>query len=402
MLRAVARHNINLDREERRRILACLLFPPEDGEAALRRFEDAFAAYHGRRFAIGAPSGRLALYAILNALKLPPGAEVAVPAYSFHTLPAVVRQCGLRPVFVPCDTETYAPDPERLPAFLSERTAAVIVEHPFGQAAPADDIERLARKIGAHLIEDPSQSIGADLHGRKAGAFGRAACVSLVHGKNLTAFGGGAVLTDDEDLYAELLRLRLAGPRMPRETVKKALLGGLANWAATSPAGYRLGPFWPFYLWSALDREALDARFEEAPRDVDPSGFGPLSGCQALLAALQLDRLDERNRRRRQNAERIREGLSDTGLRFQREIPGSTGTWNALAVRVQNPPAFQRALMLRGVDTRADYMTVFAFHEEWEKAGRVVYLPSHPGMTDADVRHVIRSVRRVLERGIGV
>jgi dTDP-4-amino-4,6-dideoxygalactose transaminase len=397
MFRLVPRHNINLGRNE---MLALLLHVLGDGDNSAdeaRRFEDAFAAYHGRHYAIALTSGRAALYAILSALNIPDGSEILVPAYSFYTIPEVVRAAGFVPVFVPCDPGHYAMNPDKIKSRMTTKTRALIVEHPFGQPAPMTEIGKIAKRHGLHLIEDPSQSIGAELNGRKVGAFGDAACFSFVHGKNLMTFGGGMLLTDDNDLYVRVINQVADVQPVPLGRVKKTVAGGLVQWLLSTKPGFALGPFVPFYLLNVLDRKRLDGLFVEVPQPYLPESLKPLSNVQSALGRLQLDQLDMRNAARRRNAEIILSGLSDLPRIVLPElVEGATGTFNALAVRVSDGLVFQRVLMLSGVDTRADYMTCFDDCENWERLGDVVYLPCHPGMSERDALYVVAIVRKAL------
>lgn len=397
MFRIVTRHNINLDLKE---ILAIFSHLPESRAVsgdAIRRFEDAFAAYHKRRFSVALYSGRAALFCILKALPIEPGAEVVVPAYSFFTIPDVVRAAGFEPVFAPVDPETYALDPERMEPVISKKCKAVIVEHPFGQPAPMKEIVSISDRYGLAVVEDPSQSIGAGLYGTKAGGFGLAAAFSLVHGKNLMTFGGGMVLTDDEELYRSILGTAIACPEPEPEKVRRTALQGLANWFLTTKPGFAAGPFLPFYALNLLDRSRLDSLFKEEVIPFDPSRLEQFSNLQAALGLRQLARLDERNARRRTNAQTLMDGIAGLpGLGLPKVVPGGVGTWNALPLRVPRASEIQRKLLLYGVDSRADYMSLFAFEEEWRKSGEVFYIPNHPGMSESDIRHVIRTLRRVL------
>ena len=396
MFHVVARHNINLDAAEVAEILGQLFAGDAIGEDAVASFEDDFAAYHLAEHTVAFNAGRHALYALLSCPGWLKGREIVLPAYSFHSIPEVVKACGFTPVFAPCDPLSYALDPGRLEEFVTECTAAILVEHPFGQSAEMDPICAIAQKQGVALIEDPSQSIGAKYRGKAVGMLGDAACFSLVHGKNLMTFGGGVVLTDRENLYRHALNLVLSSTPPTGRQVRRLASSGLRNWLMTTALGYRVGPFVPFYLLNAFDPRRLDALFEEAPRLYDPHSLQPLSRLQAALGRKQLERLDRRNRRRREIAERYLHDLADLdALRLPKEVEGSEGTWNSFPLRVPDARTLRRRLMARGIDSRADYMTAFAFADEWKSYGEVFYLPNHPGMSDAQVEYVCRTLRKI-------
>jgi dTDP-4-amino-4,6-dideoxygalactose transaminase len=395
----VVRHGIDLSPAEIAGVISDMASDrvaegPEQGA-----FEDDFARYHDRRFAVSFSSGRSALYAFIGSLGLPEKSEIIIPAYTFFTIPEVVKACGHTPVFAPCHPLNYALDPGKLETFITPRTAAVIVIHPFGQPAPMGELVAVASRRGLPVIEDPSQSIGARFKGRVAGCFGAGACFSLVHGKNMTAFGGGMLLTDDERIYSCALSMQTAAARPRPSTVRSAALGGLLQWFFTTRHGYLLGPFMPFYALSALDRGRLDRMFEEQREIFSPGSMSPLSNLQSALGRRQLARLDGLNAIRRRNAGLLLEGLKGVGrLRLPETVDGAEGTWNSFPVRVPRAVEFQRAMMLHGIDTRRDYMDICDFREEWASYGEVVYLPNHPGVAEEDVGRIVDRVREFMER----
>lgn len=402
-MKPIPRHNINLDEKELTTVLTEVLGGSADAGEMLA-FEREVAEFHGVGHAIAVSSGRAAQGAIMAAMDLPGGASVAVPAYSFQTVPAVVTALGCTPQFAPCNTRNFAIDPDRIEKYVDSRTAAMIVIHPFGQPAPVDRLAAFCEARKIPLIEDASQSIGALLHGRRVGTFGTAACMSLVHGKNLMTFGGGLVLTDDADLARKIRKIVTAAAPEPESDVRKTALTGLANWALTTRPGFAAALLAPFWALNLVNRGRLDGIFVEADAPFDPASIRPMSPFQARLGRLQLKNLDVRNTVRRHNAERLIAGLKAAGIPagaaiLPETIPDSVCTWNAVPIRVQDPTAVQRALLMKGIDSRQDYMTVYGFRDEWERDGRLFYLPNHPGMNDGDVDHVVSTTAAILGRG---
>ncbi|MBT8339609.1 MAG: L-glutamine--2-deoxy-scyllo-inosose aminotransferase KanB, partial [Desulfatitalea sp.] len=104
------------------------------------------------------------------------------------------------PVFADID-ETLCLDPAAVEARLSPRTAAVIAVHMCGSMARIDELKTLCDARGITLIEDACQSVGATFRGKALGTFGRAGCFSFDPVKTITCGEGGAVITDDDDLY---------------------------------------------------------------------------------------------------------------------------------------------------------------------------------------------------------
>jgi dTDP-4-amino-4,6-dideoxygalactose transaminase len=176
-------------------------------------FERAIALYCECPFAIGVSSGTDALLVSLMAIRVGPGDEVVVPAYSFFATAGVVSRLGARPIFVDIDEETCNLDAALLEGGLSSDTKAVIPVHLYGQSAELGPILELAARRSVAVIEDAAQAIGARYrNGRRLGTLGVIGTFSFYPSKNLGALGdAGLVVTSDERLADSLKRLRTHG-----------------------------------------------------------------------------------------------------------------------------------------------------------------------------------------------
>ena len=171
------------------------------GGEAVAGFERAFADYSQATHCIGVGNGTDAIEIILQALALPAGSEVIVPANSFVGTSEPVTRCGHRVIFADVDPLTYALDVGDVQRRITPRTAAIIAVHLYGHPAPMDDILGLARSRRIEVIEDCAQAHGAVYKGRRVGSLGHAAAWSFYPGKNLGAYGdAGAITTDDAAL----------------------------------------------------------------------------------------------------------------------------------------------------------------------------------------------------------
>jgi dTDP-4-amino-4,6-dideoxygalactose transaminase len=176
------------------------------------RFENEFASFVGSRFCVGVASGTDALHLALRAVGIKQGDEVITATNTFYATTAAIELAGARPVLVDCDPDTYLIDVAAIERAVTPRTKAVIPVHLYGQVAPMDAVRAIAKKYDLIIIEDACQAHGASYKGQGAGTFGTAAAFSFYPGKNLGAFGdGGAVTTDDEDVYNSLTALRNYG-----------------------------------------------------------------------------------------------------------------------------------------------------------------------------------------------
>jgi dTDP-4-amino-4,6-dideoxygalactose transaminase len=172
-------------------------------------FEEAFAAAHGARFCATCNSGTAALHLMLWGLGIGPGDEVLTAANTFMATAGGIRLAGATPRLADAREEDFNLDPERVEAALTPRTRALLPVHLYGQCAEMEPLREIAERRGLLLLEDAAQAHLSMYHGRCAGSLGRAAAFSFYPGKNLGAYGeGGAVLTDDEELWRRIRRLR--------------------------------------------------------------------------------------------------------------------------------------------------------------------------------------------------
>ena len=151
-------------------------------------------------------SGTSALMVALRALRtLKPGrSEVIAPAYTCPLVALAIAQCGLQLRL--CDLREDALDmgPARLQQLCSDKTLAVLPTHLCGQVADVDAALQCARAVGAYVIEDAAQALGARSNGCTVGMQGDVGFFSLAVCKGLSTFEGGVLLARDAEIRAAL------------------------------------------------------------------------------------------------------------------------------------------------------------------------------------------------------
>jgi perosamine synthetase len=172
------------------------------------RFEEAFAAYLGVRFAIALPSCTSAIHLSLLALGIGPGDEVVVPDITWIATAAPVSYLGATPVFADIDSQTWCLSARSFEACVTSKTKAVIPVDLYGNMPDMDAIRAVARRNGVAIVEDAAEAIGSEYSGKKAGSLGDAGVFSFHGSKTLTTGEGGMLVTDREDLYRRALFLR--------------------------------------------------------------------------------------------------------------------------------------------------------------------------------------------------
>ncbi len=169
-------------------------------------FEKTIANFLNTSHVVTCGNGTDALQIALMSLKLEPGSEVIVPAYTYFATVEVVALLGLTPVIVDVDPEFFTLDPRCVQEAITDNTAAIIPVHLFGQCADLGSLKNIATENGLYIIEDNAQAFGADYifpdnSQKKAGTIGHLGTTSFYPTKNLGAYGdGGAVFCADPEL----------------------------------------------------------------------------------------------------------------------------------------------------------------------------------------------------------
>jgi dTDP-4-amino-4,6-dideoxygalactose transaminase len=175
-------------------------------------FEQQFAKIHEVKYCVCVNSGTSALHVSLMALNIGAGDEVIVPTYTFFATPEAVSLVGATPVFIDCDPTYFNMEPPKIEKAITDKTKAIIPVHLFGQPVQLDEIQQIAEKYNLYLIEDCSQAHLSKYHDKYVGTHGILGCFSFYPSKNLGAYGeGGAVITDDENMYNQIKALRQHG-----------------------------------------------------------------------------------------------------------------------------------------------------------------------------------------------
>ncbi len=178
----------------------------------LERFEQRLAHHEEVDHCVGVGSGLDALFFLLQAHDVGPGAEVIVPSNTYIATWLAVSHCGATPIPVEPDLRTYNITAEAAAAAITPRTAAIMPVHLYGRPVDMQAFEDLAARHGLLLLADAAQSLGATLQRRRVSSYGHGAATSFYPTKNLGAMGdGGAVLTNDAAIADKVRALRNYG-----------------------------------------------------------------------------------------------------------------------------------------------------------------------------------------------
>jgi perosamine synthetase len=176
-----------------------------------KAFEKMFAEYVGAEEAVAVTNGTVALDVALKALKIGPGDEVITSAFSFVASGNCILFQKAKPVFADINPRTFNIDPSDVAEKITAKTKALIPIHMFGQPAEMHALKEIAQDSGVSLVEDAAQAHGAEYKNQKAGSIGDMGCFSFYATKNMTAGEGGMVTTSNQKLATEARLLRNHG-----------------------------------------------------------------------------------------------------------------------------------------------------------------------------------------------
>lgn len=180
------------------------------------RFEEELAAYSGVKRAIAVVNGTAALHVCLLLVGVKANDEVLMPALTFIATANAVSYCGATPHFIDSEENTLGVDPLKLADYLDKITEqrldgcynrltgrcikAVVPMHTFGHPVDLDPLLEVCQRYNIKLIEDAAESLGSFYKGRHTGQWGLLSALSFNGNKTITTGGGGAILTNDEEL----------------------------------------------------------------------------------------------------------------------------------------------------------------------------------------------------------
>ncbi len=330
--------------------------------------EHELATFCGAQHCVAVSSGTDAIQIAFMAEGIGRGDAVFLPAFTYTATAEVPLVLGATPVFVDVDPRTFQIEP----AHLADRVAAVraggklrpravIGVDLFGQAADWPAINAIAAHEGLFTLDDCAQSFGATLHGQPLGTMADATIASFFPSKSLGAYGdGGAIFTERDDRAALYRSLRTHGEGSTRYEVLRTGMNGRLD---SLQAAILLAKMTVF-------REELEIR-ERIARAYDQR-----LGNAVIIPA---------------------------------RVPDSTSAWAIYSILLPegvSRDTVQARLKEQGVPTAVYYprplhlQPAYREHHDGSPlpvseslAHRILALPIHPDLSEAQVEHICTSVR---------
>lgn len=334
----------------------------------INRFEEAFKAHLGVKYAIATSSCTGALHMGMAALGIGSGDEVILADTNWIATAAPIVHLGATPVFIDILPDSWCIDPELVEAAITPRTKAIIAVHLYGNLCDMDRLLAIGEKYGIPVIEDSAEAIGSIYHGKKAGSMGKFGSFSFHGTKTITTGEGGMFVTDDADLYETVLTLSNHG--RARGQTKQF-------WADTIGFKYKM------------------------------------SNIQAAIGCAQIERINELIDRKRDILKYYREYLECLpGISMNPEaVETVNGAWMPTAVFSPETGItrdyIQAALRVENIDARVFFhplssLPMFEDRQSnlnaWDIPNRAINLPSFHDMTDLELSVVMNIIVKKLAK----
>jgi UDP-2-acetamido-2-deoxy-ribo-hexuluronate aminotransferase len=331
----------------------------------VEELEHTLAAYVGVGYCIAVASGTDALLIALMALGVKAGDEVITTPFSFIATSETIALLGATPVYVDIDPASYNLDPAKLEQAISPRTKAIIPVSLYGQPADFPAINAIADRHGLPVIEDGAQSFGSTQQGRRSCSLSTIGTTSFFPSKPLGGYGdGGACFTNDPALAERMRR---------------------------------------------ISRHGQERRYFHSDLGVN----GRIDTLQAAILLAKWPNFQQEVEARGRIGAAYSHKLKATGISTIPQLAeGNTSVFAQYTVQVENRAAVQAALKDQGIPTAVHYPTLLCqqpalrcqhshcsngCHTPLALAAseRVLSLPMHPWLSDADQDRVVSALAGV-------
>jgi len=367
-------------------------------KGAREGFARTIASQTQRKYCLLTNSGTTAYFLILKALQNLSGKrEVILPAYTAPSLILPIKKAGLVPRLCDIDLKSFNMDLEALPNVISDNSLAITIVHMFGLPMwfkYASQVKAMSKD--AFLIEDLASAQGSALSGRNAGSFGDVSFTSFNRGKNFATLSGGAIATDQEDIYRLVMK---QGKKYLQEPALTTRIGiafkAIALSLAVRPWFYTIfrGLIAPFKYHGIHDSFAIHA----------------YTRFQAGMGASAFKKAGFIFERRAQNGLYLLHALSDVqGITIPAIPDGAIPAFNQFPFLVDDPRkrnVIINALLKRGIEATILYpepihriydlgydLRKDPFPHATYLSRRLILIPTHPFVTESHLKRAVDSI----------
>lgn len=333
---------------------------------AVSQFEEDVCRFVNIFYGVAVSSGTSALHCAVRALGIQEGDEIIVPAISFvASSNAILYERGI-PIFVDVDPTTLNIDPSKIEEKISDKTKAIIVVHMSGQLCAMEQIREIADRHDLKIIEDGAHAIGT----KDVGRYGDMTTFSFHPVKNITTGEGGMVVTNKEEYYDIMKRIRNHGINID---------------------------------YGERERTGAYAY------DVDFLGYNyRMTDIQASLGSSQLKKLRRYIERRKEIANIYDQAFADID-EVEPLTQKADNSYHLYIIKVKDRDRVYNEMREKKIYTNVHYKPIYlhtlyqslGYHEglcpEAEKVySEILTLPIYPSLEENDQEYVIKSLKEII------
>lgn len=283
-------------------------------------FEEKFAKLVGLGFVSSFASGRMAFYALMEALGIGEGDEVILTAFTCSVMPNAVMKRGASPVYADMDRDTFGSSANAIQKVITNRTKLIVAQHSFGIPCDIDQIVNLAKERGIFVVEDCAITFDSSLKGVKVGNWGDAAIFSTDHSKPLNTIIGGMLYTQNPVLHEKIKHLAKTSPSLSFEHQQSLYRQILFERKHYIPTRYPRAKIYSYVqkIWArilgAKRTVFLEDNYTRPTSDKESYPYpAAMPAFLALLGIFELERWSEQKTRRKELLFRILEKFRRSG-----------------------------------------------------------------------------------------
>jgi len=340
-----------------------------------KKFEEKLAAYVRAPYAVGLTSCTSALELSLKHFGIGEGDEVITTPMSFVATANAIEMCYAKPVFVDCEAETGNINAALIERAITPKTKAILPVHLFGQMCDMKRIKEIAKKHNLKIIEDSAHCLEGERDGIRAGQLADISCYSFYATKNITSGEGGAISTQDKNIYEWFVKARSHG----------------------------------------LDTDAAD-RYTKLYRHYDMAFLGfkcNMSNIEAALLLHQIDRIEGYLKLRKQIADSFFKAFEKNQyIKYPIVLPGTKHAYHLFTIWVdpKKRDEYLHQLQQRGVGVAVNYRSIhlMSYYQNKYRFKRgdfpvcerigdsTISIPLYPKLTQQECDFVIKTVNEVI------
>jgi dTDP-4-amino-4,6-dideoxygalactose transaminase len=340
----------------------------------VKEFEEKFAQFTENKYAVGLTSCTDALFLSLKYFDIKPGDEVITTPLTFIASANVIEYCGAKQVLIDVENTTGNIDITKVEKAITKKTKAIIPVHLYGHMVDMKKLSQLTKEYNIKIVEDAAHCVEGERDGIKPGGLADIACFSFYATKNMTSGEGGAIVTNNSQIYDWFIKARLHG----------------------------------------MSKTAADRYQKYQHYDMEFLGYkANMTNLQAALLYNQLDRAEKNLKKREQIAKKYYRGFANNPAISMPQVLENTKHARHLFniwVDPKKRDDYLIALQENGVGVSVAFnplhlMTYYKKKYGFKKgdfpvaeriAEATITLPFYPKLTPDEIDYVITTVNRII------